>query len=155
MMCGAGVSGGSSRRHGSGVSSRNFFAKSEEHAVRNLDKKPSEFGFVAAFSEAFGVSAHFRQIPVSLLRDIGHEMLSLRVELNDRRHGAHSIAPRIAVRGHDERKRLRKCIVKAHAVSMQLAVGATGEVAVKSESPFKCPHAAYYTKNRRRMAGTI
>ena len=29
---------------------------------------------------------------------------------------------------------------------MQLAVGATDEVAVKNESPFKCLHGAYYTK---------
>lgn len=29
---------------------------------------------------------------------------------------------------------------------MQLAVGATDEVAVKNERPFKCLHGAYYTK---------
>ena len=52
----------------------------EKHAVRNLDKIPAEFSFASALREAFGMSAHFRQVPVSLLCDIGHEMLSLRVE---------------------------------------------------------------------------
>ena len=89
--------------------------------------------------------AHFGKIPVAFSRDICYKMFSLRVKLDDRRHGTHGFSPWIAASGHHEYKCFCQSIIKAHTISMQLAVGAASEITVNRKSSFKCLHGVYFT----------